>query len=128
MKTLASELANLVIARANCIKSGNDEWRDRHEQRADELCREMLPHGNGIDGNHATIDWDASSDRRLVLAPADFHHMDENGTYDGWTEHRVIVTPSLAFGIDVRVTGRDRNSIKEYLAEQFDYALRTEIA
>jgi hypothetical protein len=46
--------------------------------------------------------------------------MDEHGCYDGWTHHKVIVKASLWAGIDIRVTGRDRNQIKEYIAEQFN--------
>jgi hypothetical protein len=45
--------------------------------------------------------------------------MNEGGYYDGWTEHQVIITPSLQHGFDVRVTGQDRNEIKDYLAELF---------
>lgn len=44
--------------------------------------------------------------------------------YDGWTDHTVIVTPSLRSGFDIRITGRDRNQTKEYLYEVFDSALR----
>jgi hypothetical protein len=53
--------------------------------------------------------------------------MDEHGGYDGWTEHSIIVTPDLASGFDLRVNGRDRRDIKEYLAEIFGYALDADI-
>ncbi len=52
-----------------------------------------------------------------------FHHMDENGCYDGWTEHTVTVTPSLIHEFTVKVSGRDRNEIKSYIAETFQHAL-----
>ena len=49
--------------------------------------------------------------------------MNEHGFYAGWTKHMVTVRPSLAFGLDVRIGGRDRNAIKDYLAEVFLHAL-----
>jgi hypothetical protein len=54
--------------------------------------------------------------------------MNDNGMYDGWTTHQVIVTPSLAFGFTLKITGRDRNQIKDYLSETYHYALEQHIA
>ena len=122
MTQLYIELARALMARQNCIKSGNAEGRVRHEQRIAELCEE-LPHGSGIDGDQPALDLDRSTANRLVIVNVDFHHMDECGGYDGWTSHEIIVTSSLAFCFDLRVTGRDRNGIKDYLAEIFSAAL-----
>jgi hypothetical protein len=52
--------------------------------------------------------------------------MNENGYYMDWTEYRVIVKPSLAFGFTVRITGRDYNGFKEYAYELFNEALSGE--
>jgi len=54
---------------------------------------------------------------------ADFHHMDENGYYDGWSEHVVTVKPSLCFDILITVSGRNVRDIKEYILDTFDYLL-----
>jgi hypothetical protein len=54
--------------------------------------------------------------------------MNEQGSYDGWTEHTVIVTPSLAMGYRLRITGRDRNGIKEYMHDVFNAALNEDTA
>ncbi len=78
-----------------------------------------LPSGSGFD-NGTEID-ERSTPSRLVLLTS-FHHMDENGNYDGWTSHTVTVTPTFA-GLDVRVSGRDRNNIKDYIADVFRAAL-----
>ena len=48
--------------------------------------------------------------------------MSETGFYDGWTEHKVIVTPSFA-GIDLRITGRNRNDIKDHIHDCFSSIL-----
>lgn len=123
IKSLAQELASLLLAIRNCDRAGNAEWADKHASKIDQLCRTHLPHGSGIDGSPATLDLEKSTPDRLVIGPLDFHHMDENGYYDGWTEHTAVVTPSLAFGFSVRITGRNRNDIKTYIGELIQEAL-----
>jgi len=49
------------------------------------------------------------------------------GYHDGWTDHQLIVTPSLQFGFHIRITGKDRNQTKDYLHETFQYALSEEV-
>jgi hypothetical protein len=56
-----------------------------------------------------------------------FHHMNENGMYDGWTDHQIIITPSFISGFDIRVTGRNMKGIKEYLIDLFHYVLSKEV-
>lgn len=51
------------------------------------------------------------------------HHMNPDGYYDGWTEHTVTVTPSFIGRFDLKVSGRDRNGIKDYIAEVFGSVL-----
>lgn len=63
-----------------------------------------------------------STPNRIVIDTA-FHHMNDGGYYDGWSEHSVIITPSLVWGYEIRVTGRNRNDIKDYIAETFQHAL-----
>ena len=53
--------------------------------------------------------------------------MNENGMYDGWSEHTITVHPSLQFGFRLTVSGRDRKEIKDYLHETFDFVLREEV-
>jgi hypothetical protein len=69
---------------------------------------------------------DASIPEKLVFI-VEYHHMAESGMYDGWTSHRIIVTPSLARGFSLKITGKDRNQIKEYLADVYHNWLDTEI-
>lgn len=124
MKPLYQEIASLVKARLNCLESGNHEWKTRHEDRIERLVKGEMPSGSGIDQG-TTVDLHASTDEKLVfLVP--FHHMDEHGFYDGWTEHRVIVTGSLWSGFNLRITGRDKNGIKDYLSEVYHDALGQE--
>lgn len=122
-KPLYQRIAHLLNAVSNCERSSNAEWKEKHSDRINELVKEHMPSGSGFD-NGTELDWDRSTDEKLVFNTS-FHHMDEHGYYDGWTEHTVIVTPSLSWGLSLRITGRDRNDIKEMIHEQFSYALTT---
>jgi len=44
------------------------------------------------------------------------------GAYSGWSEHVITATATFT-GLDIRVSGRDRNGIKEYIAEEFSGCL-----
>lgn len=121
---LYSEIASLVQARLNCQTNNNPAWLLRHEDRIEALVKEHLPSGSGFDSG-TKIDLDRSHADKLTFTTS-FHHMAESGMYDGWTEHTVTVTPSFN-GFHLRVSGRNRNDIKDYISETFDYALNTVI-
>lgn len=125
MPKVYEKIATLVQARANCIKSGNAEWKLKHEETADNIAREYLPSGSGYDSG-TKIDWDKSTVDKLVFLTA-FHHMDDNGFYCGWSHHSVIVTPSLAWRFNARITGRDMRNIKEHMQSEFDYQLNADL-
>lgn len=112
-------IASRTEAIKNCIKTGNKEWEYKHGEILDAIEKD-LPRGSGIDLG-TTIDRKQTTRNKIVLNTA-FHHIDENGCYDDWTEHKIIVIPSFD-GIDIRITGRNRNDIKDYLHEIFDHAL-----
>lgn len=117
---LYSAIARSVQARLNCITANNSEWQAKHEATIDALCDEM-PSGSGFD-NGTKLDLDASTGDKLVFTTA-YHHMDENGGYSGWTQHTVTAKPSLVHDFTLTIGGRDRNGIKEYIADTFNSAL-----
>lgn len=90
-------------------------------EEADDLVHEYMPSGSGIDMGTKIV-WERTTAKRIVLS-APFHHMDEHGFYDGWTDHNIIITPRFDGDFDLQVTGRNRNQIKEYLGDTFHYAL-----
>jgi len=124
-KPLYQVLATLITARANCDKMGNTEWFERHTDKIRDLCREYLPRGSGFDSGTVPL-FDQSTADKLVFQ-CDFHHMDRNGFYAGWSEHRVTVRPSLAFGFVVSVSGRNRDGIKEHISDHFHHLLRLSV-
>lgn len=119
--TLAQRIGSLLAAMENCGKSGNAEWFGIHNAALNALTREHLPSGSGFDSG-SELDMDRSKPDKLVFSTA-FHHMNECGMYDGWTEHTITARPSFVYGIELTIGGRDRNGIKEYISQAFDMAL-----
>lgn len=116
---LYKEMARLLVAIENCQRSGNDEWRVRHGVRLTNLVKDYLPSGSGFDSGCA-LDL-AQCDPNKIVISTSFHHMNEGGFYHCWTEHTITIRPSLAFGYDLKISGRDRDGIKDYIAETFGF-------
>ncbi len=124
-RKLYQVFASTVQARRNCEKHDNDVWFDNHTTKIEELVKNRMPSGSGFDSG-TTIDLDYSTGEKLMFFTA-FHHMNENGFYDDWTNHRVTVTASLDNQINVKVSGKNRNDIKDYIKEIFYDVLTNEI-
>ena len=116
-KTLAAWIAETSDWAERAENNLNAQWGDIARTRLDQLVN-MLPSGSGIDSGTKLISASAS---RIVLE-CSFHHMNENGYYDGWTEHRITVRPTFD-SLDINISGRNRNDIKEYLHEVYALAL-----
>lgn len=122
-RPLYAELASLLSAQENCRKANNAEWLDKHGASIKTLV-DWLPSGSGIDTG-TRLD-DSSTPERLVFTFS-YHHMNDGGYYDGWTDHVLTVRASLLHGIDITVSGRNRNEIKDYLHETYHYALTQDV-
>jgi hypothetical protein len=116
-KIKVQKLASTFAAYLNCVKSGNKEWEERHWDAIETAC-ENLPHGSGIDGK-CEFQPENSTPEKLVFF-FEFHHMDEHGGYNGWTEHNLTITPSLQFGYKLSISGRNKDDIKTYLYDLFN--------
>jgi len=99
----------------------NENFRDEADFRVKNLV-DRLPHGSGIDGV-TTVEMKNG----VLFIHISFHHMNENGMYDGWTNHTIRVKSSLERNFELTISGRDRNDVKEYLGEMFDEVLRREV-
>lgn len=106
--------------RAGCMGVDEDPSHFAFHQLLQKIVKERMPSGSGFDVG-TKIDEDKSRPDRLVF-DTEFHHMNEAG-YDGWTQHTVSVKPSFVFGLDITISGRDRNEIKDYIHESFSLAL-----
>lgn len=114
-------IASLLLAINNCERVGNHEWEVIHHERIEKIVSDHLPSGGGFDAG-TSLNFDLSKPDRLVFDTS-FHHMNGHGYYEGWTQHQVVVKPSLAFGKELRITGLNRNDIKDYIHDVFDHAL-----
>lgn len=110
-------------AAKRCKESGNTVWEAKHEEAISAVLK-IAPSGSGFD-NGTKFDRDRSNDRKLLFTTS-FHHMNEHGYYDGWTDHTITVTADLGFGYRIKVSGSNRNGIKEYIADCFAEFLDTE--
>jgi len=128
-KKVYQAIASAVQARTSCAARNDHgrwhEWVVKHQDHADQIVRDHLPSGSGFD-SATKIDWDkTTADRLVFIAP--FHHMDDSG-YVGWTDHNVTVRASLVHGFELRISGRNRNEIKDYIADTFHAALSADVA
>lgn len=119
-RKLFQHIASCIAAMKACEQSSNKDWYRKHKAAAEWFVREYMPSGSGID-NGTKLD-ETSTAQRLVFNLS-YHHMNDAGMYDGWTDHKIVVTPDLTSEISIHVTGRDRNDIKDYLAETYQFAL-----
>jgi hypothetical protein len=108
-------IASALVAKRNCEKTGNTEWYEKWTEMITEEM-ESSPSGSGFDSG-TQFNEEKSSAIKLVFETS-FHHMDEGGCYDGWTDHTITITPAFD-GFDMAISGRDRNDIKEYISQVF---------
>ncbi len=119
---LIHQIVQTIIARNNCVKTQNHDWKRKHDAALKELAR-ALPSGAGFDAG-VVIDLGACGPDGLVLT-FDFHPMDENGYYMPWIYCRALVKPAFD-GITVEVTPcvDDGAEVDESLLEEMAETLR----
>lgn len=117
-------IASRLLAMHNCQKAGNSKWFDRHKESISALVREHAPSGSGFDSG-TVFDFDESTPEKLVFHTS-FHHMTE-GMYNGWSDHTVTVKPSLVFNFELKISGRDRDGVKDYIADMFQTFLSKQV-
>ena len=117
-KPLYRKLAQYIEARENCIKNKNDDWTDKWDEKIDKIINN-LPHGSGIDGK-TEIDLEKSNSNRIVIN-SEFHHMNDGGFYDGWTNFTIVIKPSLAHLFELQIKGKfgKYQDTRGYLEELF---------
>ena len=126
--SIYQELGRYINIFAQHTKNSNlfsDAIVENCVEKAEDLVKKHFPSGSGFDSG-TIIEWDKCRYNKIVLR-ADFHHMDDNGHYCGWSEHEVIIVPSFSFGYDLRVTGKDKRGIKDYIEDTFHYVLQKEV-
>ena len=103
--------------------------KDHVEDVLLDLCKEHLPSGSGFNAGTTLAGGECEVEGRpfpgRLLFETSFHHMDD-GFYSGWTEHRISVVPAFG-GFELKVSGKNRDGIKEYIEEVFHNVLMTDV-
>jgi len=121
------EVARLIGAYQRCIETGNNEWAEKYLEKIESHIKD-LPNGSGIDGT-TYLDFEKSSENKLVIH-SEYHCMNGNGFYDGWVKFTITITPSLAFGFYLKITGnfgKYRELVIDYLVDTFYHAFNETI-
>lgn len=129
--SLNALITQLVVTAERVARLQNRQPREQYAtvlQRASAYLTKLatlLPSGSGIDSGTSIV----SIDARCVILSTSFHHMNDSGFYDGWTHHKIKITPTLSDsrGFDLKITGRDRNDIKAYLYDVYFDALAHDV-
>ena len=103
-------------------KTVNDNYVDKCESIIETL-QGLLPSGSGFDSG-CKIDIKKSGITKVIIT-FDFHHMNEDGYYTGWTSHTLTVFPTFT-GFDMKISGRDRKGSKDYFYDTFNSVFTTE--
>jgi len=122
------KLANLQIARSNCIKSGNKEWEKKHTEKIEHIMYNFSPSGSGLD-NGTKFDYEKSDEYKLIFYTS-YHVLNGGGYYTNWINFSVTVISSLCFEIDIRIKGsfgKDQD-VKDIVYDRFYDFLLSEIA
>lgn len=142
MMTLACRIAYIAEALDIAERNRNHPWIEKWEAELEQL-ENMLPHGSGLDGV-VEIDRSATSSDKITIV-FDYHHMDEFGGYQGWSEWRLVVSADLlGLTYDLECvedceyrtsdgdeewtyTASEDDSLMDYFVETFDIALQREV-
>jgi hypothetical protein len=124
VRTVAQAIHSALVAIDNCEKAGNREWKARWQEYVARIAKECLPSGAGIDNGTRIVS--LTSGGRGITLEFSFHHMTDNGFYDGWTEHTATVYPSFT-GLDIRIRGKRLTELADYLHDTFNVALSAEL-
>jgi hypothetical protein len=139
LETVSSkeDTADYMIKSLILSKERVEECIASHVERLEFLVEQtdLLPHGAGFDCG-TRLDLDNSTSEELIFF-TEFHHMDEEGSYCGWSYWTVTVTATLVLGFNVKaektdddLEGDDKEyslyAFKNYIENEFQHCLERE--
>ncbi len=122
MKKVYQRLAELSAQKANCEASNNTEWLEYANVHIERLLA-FAPSGSGIDTG---TKFEGYKNGNLYFNLS-FHHINSNGFYSGWTDHTITARPDLLYNINLKISGRNENDIKDYLFYTYYSWLTSEV-
>ena len=97
-------------------------WAKRTKELS--LLQELLPNGKGIREREGLAVILLESTKKRIVIDTTYWHKNNS---DVWTSHQVIITPSFEGEINIRITGKNKDNVKDYLYDIFREALMSEI-
>ena len=101
-------------------------WAKRAKELS--LLQELLPNGNGIRGQEGLAEILPESTKKRIVIYTTYWHPNDSYETSRWTAHQVIITPSFEREINIRITGKNKDNVKDYLHDIFREALMKEYA
>ena len=95
------------------------------EDGIEKFVKDRFPSGSGFDSG-TKIDLEKSTGEKLVFTTS-FHHMDDNGSYCGWSDHTVTTRPSFVTGFSMKISGPNTRDIKDYIGDTFHCIFSAEV-
>ncbi len=120
-RALALEIDRRIRGKAK----GRVEWEWDATATIDRIMG-TAPHGSGIDSG-VSLDIDKSTGERLVFT-IPYHRMNNEGYYCEWIDYKMTVKPSLRWDYSARIMGRNREGLRDYVADVMDTWLKEECA
>jgi len=111
-------VGQLMGAIEGCLVQNRAEWQAKHEHTLRQFVRETAPCGQTWYSTGLNIK--KSSTTQLVFRGA-FRHEDR------WTEHTITVKPNFGLGFTFKISGLNKNDVKDCLKEMFTNWLSSEV-
>jgi len=118
-KPMYEYLAQWIDAYHRSVERGATDWVENHRATIEAAIDATAPYD-------LKFDFDESNGEKLLMW-MEYHHMNEQGMWDGWESYSIRVKGSLQFGTDIYIGGRDRHDVKEMLYDTIGMWLNTPV-
>ena len=126
MKTI-TEHQNNILALCNAIRTCNEEWRIKNQDKLESILLKALPSGSGFDS-----DWTIELDKDSIICETSWHYMDTAGFYGGYIDLKLVINAiyrdydgQLLYEITYPTCHKDKLpcGLHDYISDTIAYAL-----
>ena len=119
-KPLIHFIASEIYRLQNALENNRQDIAENCYTNFEKL-EHCLPSGSGIN-NGCKIDFQRSkADKIVINFSYDFMR---NGSYDGKFYFTLKAMPSFIYAVDIHISGRDKQGVKDYLYQVFNHDLQ----
>jgi hypothetical protein len=95
------------------------KWEEMYEDDLKEIVDNYLPSGSGFDRSFR-INMEKSK-RDKIYFDFSYHCMNDDGYYDGWITVTGKITPSLIYGMNLKLNWHGYNGKYKFLLDDYFY-------